>query len=167
MSFKYIYEQTDYEGLTRFILISLTLIIAFIAIAIYSSRSAEKNSDSISPLKGEQQVGIIIINEKEFRFDGIDSFKSATKDMNIDKYEHVIVNASFAFYCFKKQITNTAAVAMKMTYIVRNILKNKCLSWKKEKNARSGWSYFIGYSLYIFCNFMATKNKVYTEGEKK
>jgi hypothetical protein len=92
MSLRDIYEGLDFEGFTLLVFIGLMFIIVLIAIGFILYREVGKSFDSISLLKGEKQVGIIIINEREFRFDSDDSFKAATKDMNIDKYEHIIVD---------------------------------------------------------------------------
>jgi hypothetical protein len=43
-------------------------------------------------LQGEQQLGVIIINENQYRLDGPDAFKAATKEIQLEKYEHIIVD---------------------------------------------------------------------------
>jgi predicted acetyltransferase len=43
-------------------------------------------------LQGDRKVGIIIIDENKFRLEGEGLFKTAVKKINLNKYEHIIVD---------------------------------------------------------------------------
>jgi hypothetical protein len=68
-----------------FCTVSIILVVVFIFIG------GVKIEERMS-LRGEQQVGIVIIHENQFRFEGQELFKTATKQMNLNKYEHIIVD---------------------------------------------------------------------------
>jgi hypothetical protein len=69
-------------------LISVIFTVASIAICIFIGIRIENKN----PLRGEQQTGVIIINENQYRFDGPDAFKAAIKEIRLSKYEHIIID---------------------------------------------------------------------------
>jgi competence protein ComGC len=70
------------------IVLVVPLIISIFVVLAISPKALKKENS----LQGEAQVGVIIINENQYRFDGLDAFKAATKEMRFGKYEHIIVD---------------------------------------------------------------------------
>jgi hypothetical protein len=68
--------------------ISLPFLVLMFSIVLRAITRTAKTNTIV--LQGEQQVGIVILNENRFTFEGQEAFKTGTAYIHFKDYEHIL-----------------------------------------------------------------------------